>query len=135
MALGNRRRGAGIWIVLLLVCTLVEIAGTAILPDLDPDYSARTIGTMLRHDLHPERLFTYQLPRAWTYGLDFYLRRDLREWSPDDRRAALVLTTPRGVAQLRQQGYVRDSLNEPYQVIVFVPIAVRAQPVKSRPDR
>ena len=123
--LSRSRRRATIWFSLLLTCVLVEMAGTAVLPDLDPDISARPVGTMLQHDLYPQRLFTYQLPRAWQYGLDFYLERDVGEWSPEDPNAALVLTTPRGLQNLQHQGYVENGLNEPYEKIVFVPIPVR----------
>lgn len=125
-ALSVSRRRAAIWIALLLVCVLVEVAGTSILPDLDPSYSARAVGTMLQHDLYPQRLFTYELPRGWQYGLDFYLSRKLPSWSPDDLKAALVLTTPRGFAGLQRRGYVQGPLNEPYEKIVFVPIPVRS---------
>lgn len=127
IALSTSRRRAGIWVSLLLVCVLVEVAGNAILPDLDAYYSARSVGTMLRHDLYPGRLFTYELPRSWQYGLDFYLGRELPQWSPDNFRAALVLTTPKGLAKLEQDGYVQGAINEPYQEIVFVPIPIRPQ--------
>lgn len=137
IALFTSRRRAAIWVALLLVCVLVEVAGISILPDLDPYYSARPIGTMLRHDLYPGRLFTYELPRSWQYGLNFYLGRDLQQWSPDDFKAALVLTTPKGLAMLERDGYVQGAINEPYQEIVFVPIPVRAQaePNAPKPDR
>jgi 4-amino-4-deoxy-L-arabinose transferase-like glycosyltransferase len=131
IAFSISRRRATVWVSLLLVCALLEIAGDSILPDLDPYYSARPIGTMLRHDLYPGRLFTYQLPRAWQYGLDFYLGRDLQPWSPDNFRAALVLTTRKGLAKLEQDGYVQGEVNEPYQEIVFVPIPIRPQPRKA----
>lgn len=131
MALSTSRRRATVWVSLLLVCVLVEIAGSAILPDLDDHYSARPVGTMLQHDLYPGRLFTYQLPRSWQYGLDFYVRRDLPEWSPDNLRAALVLTTRKGLAKLEQDGYVQGAVNEPYQEIVLVPIPIRPQPQKA----
>jgi len=127
IALSLSRRRVAISISLLLVCVLVEIAGTSILPDLDPYYSARTVGTLLRHDLYPGRLFTYELPRSWKYGLNFYLGRNLEGWSPDNRNAALVLTTPKGLAKLERDGYVQGAINEPYQEIVFVPIPVRPQ--------
>lgn len=128
IGLAKSRHRAAIWISLLLVCVLVEIAGNAILPDLDAYYSARPVGMMLRHDIYPGRLFTYELPRGWQYGLDFYLGRDLPEWSPDNFRAALVLTTRKGLAKLQREGYVQGAINEPYQEIVFVPIPIRPQP-------
>lgn len=131
IALSRTRRRAGIWVSLLLVCVLVEVAGNGILPDLDAYYSARSVGTMLRHDLYPGRLFTYELPRSWQYGLDFYLGRDLPQWSPDNFRAALVLTTPKGLAKLEQSGYVQGAINELYQEIVFVPIPIRPRPQRT----
>lgn len=126
IAFSTARRRAGVWVSLLLVCLLIEIAGTSILPDLDPYYSARTVGTMLQHDLYPGRLFTYELPRSWQYGLNFYLGRNLQSWSPDNLKAALVLTTRKGLAKLEREGYVQGAINEPYQEVVFVPIPVRA---------
>ena len=133
--LSKSRRRVTIWISLLLTCVLVEIAGTAVLPDLDPYFSARAVGTMLQHDLYPQRLFIYEMPRAWQYGLDFYLERDVGEWSPEDPNAALVLTTPRGLQNLQRQGYVEKGLNEPYEKIVFVPIPVRPQTSKNHGPR
>ncbi|MGH9735527.1 MAG: ArnT family glycosyltransferase [Candidatus Acidiferrales bacterium] len=127
IALSTSRRRAGIWVALLLVCVLVEIGGTSILPNLDSYYSARAVGTMLRNDLYPGRLFTYELPRSWQYGLNFYLGRNLEEWSPDNVNAALVLTTPKGRGKLERDGYVQGAINEPYQEVVFVPIPVRAR--------
>lgn len=136
IAIATSHRRAAIWVSLLLVCVLVETAGNSILPDLDPFYSARPIGTMLRHDLYPGRLFTYELPRSWQYGLNFYVGRNLEAWSPDNFNAALVVTTPKGLAKLERSGYVEGAINEPYQELVFVPIPVRARapgnPVKSR---
>jgi 4-amino-4-deoxy-L-arabinose transferase-like glycosyltransferase len=120
------RKRAAMWISLALTCLLVEIGGIAVLPDLDAYYSSRPIGTMLRRDLRPDRLFTYGLPRAKQYGLDFYLGRALQEWSPSDRNGALVLTTPKGFAEIEQRGYFRGTLNEPFPGIVFVPIPARS---------
>jgi 4-amino-4-deoxy-L-arabinose transferase-like glycosyltransferase len=123
--LASRRKRAAICVSLALVSLLVEIAGIAILPQVDPYYSARPAGTLLRGDLRPERLFTFNLPRAWQWGLAFYLGRELEEWQPTDREPALVLTTPNGLEQLEIQGYFRGTLAEPYQAIVFVPIPPR----------
>lgn len=135
IALSTSRRRAAVWVSLLLVCVLVEIAGTSILPDLDPFYTARPVGTILQHDLYPGRLFTYELPRSWQYGLNFYLGRNLGEWSPLNLSAALVLTTPKGLAKLERDGYVQGAINEPYQEIVFVPIPVRAAQGGGNPTR
>jgi 4-amino-4-deoxy-L-arabinose transferase-like glycosyltransferase len=117
-----------IWIALLLAALLVELGGVAILPNLDPYLSARAVGTMLRADQRPDRLFVYGLPRLWQYGLEFYLDRQLLEWSPDDLDAALVLTTPRGTEDLKNRGFLLDGIAEPYHAILFVPIPARPRP-------
>jgi 4-amino-4-deoxy-L-arabinose transferase-like glycosyltransferase len=135
LALSISRRRSVIWVSLLLVCVLLEIAGNSILPDLDPYYSARPIGTILRHDAYPGRIFTYQLPRDWQYGLDFYLGRDMPEWSPNNFRAALVLTTRKGLAELEQDRYVQGAINEPYQEVVLVPIPIRPNPELGQPHK
>ena len=119
------RRSTALWIALLLVPFLVELAGAVILPNLDPYYSARAVGTMLRADQRPDRLFVYELPRAWQYGLAFYLDRQLGEWSPDDRDAALVLTTHSGAEDLKNRGFLLGGVAEPYDTVLLVPIPTR----------
>ncbi len=124
------RQRAALWVSLLLVCALVEGAGIAILPRLDPYYSTRPVGAMLRSDLRPDRLFVYELPRASQYGLAFYLGRQLPEWPPTDIDAALVLTTPKGFNELRARGLVEGTLDESHQAIVMVPVRARPRRVR-----
>ena len=123
--LGYKRQRAAIWLSLALGSLLVEASGIAVLPKLDPYYSARPAGALLRGDLRPDRLFFYDLPRAWQYGLAFYLGRELQEWSPADPQAAFVLTTPQGFEEMQRRGYYHGALDEAYQGIVFVPIPAR----------
>jgi len=106
----------------LFVALSVETANLALLPTLDRLYSARPHAALMRNDLHPDRIFTYQLARSWNWGLAFYFRRELPEWSPQDPNAALVLTTPGGLAQIRKLGRFQGSLDEPYVGILYVPI-------------
>lgn len=128
--LGLSRQRAAVWGSLLLVCMLVEVAGIAILPKLDPYYSARPVGAMLRDDLRPDRLFVHDLPRASEYGLAFYLGRQLPEWTATDFDAALVLTTPKGFDELRARGLVEGTLDESHQAIVMVPVRARPRGVR-----
>jgi 4-amino-4-deoxy-L-arabinose transferase-like glycosyltransferase len=125
--LGLSRQRAAVWVSMLLVCTLIEFAGVAILPRLDPFYSARSVGTMLGSDLRPDRLFVYELPRASQYGLAFYLGRQLPEWVPTDVDAALVLTTPKGFDELRARGLFEGTLDEPKGGIVMAPVRARSR--------
>jgi 4-amino-4-deoxy-L-arabinose transferase-like glycosyltransferase len=105
-----------------VVATLL-VANLIILPQLDPAISARPYAATLRNDLHPERIFTFELKRSWTYGLAFYFRRELPQWSPDDREAALVLTTREGFAKIVQAGRFHGTLEEQLPgALVYVPI-------------
>ena len=106
----------------VLVVLLVEIAGARILPNLDPYLSARPHASLLRQDRRPDRLFTFHLQRSWVWGLAFYLERELPEWSPEDREAALVLTNPKGLEELRRLGRFRGELEEDYKGILYVPV-------------
>lgn len=130
--LAKSRRRAVIWTSLILSCVLIEMAGTAVLPGLDSRLSPRSVGTMLRRDLRPDRLFTYRLSRSWDYGLTFYLGKELQEWSFAHPQAGLVLTTPEGFAEIKRGGYFHGFLNEPYQGIVFVPVPVQPPPAERR---
>jgi 4-amino-4-deoxy-L-arabinose transferase-like glycosyltransferase len=122
-ALAFVRPRAALWLSFLLVAALVAVAGARVLPALDPYLSARAHGEMLRNDLRPDRLFTYHLQRSWSYGLDFYLHRDLKEWSPTDPEPALVLTTPAGLEEIRRLDRFRGTLDERYRGVLYVPIA------------
>ena len=121
-ALSFLRRRGFVAISLLLVVLMVAIASWGVLPSLDPYISARWHGSFLRNDLHPDRIFEYQLPRSWTYGMAFYLRRNLPEWSPSDRNPALILTTPAGLKRIRSIGRFYGSLDETYKGILYVPV-------------
>ncbi len=100
----------------------VEIVSLAELPALDAFYSARPHAEFMRNDQRPDRIFTYQLNRSWNYGLAFYFRRELPEWSADDPTPALVLTTPKGLEQIRKLGRFSGDLEETQPGLVYVPI-------------
>lgn len=109
-----------------VLCALVavEIANRTVLPVLGRFYSARTHAAFFRHDLHPERIFTYDLPRNWDYGLAFYFHRHLPEWSPADSRPALVLTTTNGLTEIRKLGRFHGNVYEPNVGILYVPVEI-----------
>jgi hypothetical protein len=92
------------------------------LPKLDPYISARPHAQLLLNDRRPERIFTYRLNRSWNYGLAFYFGRELPEWSPIDPQAALVLTNPKGLQEIRRLGRLGGELDESYQGILYVPV-------------
>jgi 4-amino-4-deoxy-L-arabinose transferase-like glycosyltransferase len=112
----------------VLVAASVELASLTLLPALDPIVSARTHAEFMRNDQRPDRIFTYQLGRNWIYGLNFYFRRELPEWSPGDSLAALVLTTPAGLERIRNLGRVSGEIEQSQPGLVYVPIAAVPMP-------
>jgi 4-amino-4-deoxy-L-arabinose transferase-like glycosyltransferase len=104
------------------VATLV-IANTVVLPALDPYLSARSHAAFFRNDLHPDRIFTYELRRSWNYGLAFYFHREMPEWSPQDPDAALVLTSREGFEKIVKTGRFHGVEEPPQQGILYIPIA------------
>ncbi|MGA8145619.1 MAG: phospholipid carrier-dependent glycosyltransferase [Candidatus Acidiferrales bacterium] len=125
--LGMLRNRGALLVAMFLVAVFVEIAGARVLPALDPYLSARYHGNLLRNDRYPNRVFTFHLARSWVYGLDFYLEREIPEWSPADTGAALVLTTPRGLEEIRKLSRVQGALDEPYAGILYVPVMPAAR--------
>jgi hypothetical protein len=80
--LKKRPKEAFVFIVLLIACS-VEIANFKILPGLDAAISSRPLAReLLKVNPAGDDVGTYDIPRAWRYGLDFYLNRDLQEWTP-----------------------------------------------------
>lgn len=116
------RPAAAILLCVVSVATLVEIARLRFLPSIDSIVSARPHAEFMRNDQHAERIFTYQLSRSWVYGLNFYFRRQLPEWSPTDPRPALVLTTQAGLDQVRKLGRVSGDIEQTQPGLIYVPI-------------
>lgn len=117
-----RKARVAIGLTILFVCAAVLFVNYAVLPAVDPMFSARAHAEFMRNDQHPDRIFTYQLARSWNWELAFYFRRELPEWSPSDPEAALVLTTPAGLAELRKLGRFQGELEEPSPGITYVPV-------------
>jgi 4-amino-4-deoxy-L-arabinose transferase-like glycosyltransferase len=120
--LGHLRKRIAIPLSLLLIVLLVETAGARVLPALDPYLSARQHAATLHNDRRPDRIFTYHLNRSWDYGLAFYLGREIPEWSASDLEAALLLTTPQGLEELRRLGRFSGTLDETYRGVLYVPV-------------
>jgi 4-amino-4-deoxy-L-arabinose transferase-like glycosyltransferase len=118
-----------VWFSLVLVCAAVETTGITILPKLDQYYSARQLGTMLSGDLRPDRLFICELPRAWQYGLAFYVGRQLPEWPATDHEAALVLTTRKTCEEFHNQGLSNADCEQGSGEVIAVPLLARPHSV------
>lgn len=117
-----KRPALAVPLLALFMAANVEIASLGELPALDSFYSARPYAEFMRNDQRPDRIFTYRLSRSWTWGLAFYFRRELPEWSADDPSPALVLTTPDGLERIRKLGRFSGDLEERQPGLMYVPI-------------
>jgi 4-amino-4-deoxy-L-arabinose transferase-like glycosyltransferase len=123
----GKRIGMAMGLCALAVVLVLEIANLEILPAVDPLYSARYHAQFMSHDLHPDRIFTFDLARAWNYGLAFYFQRQLPEWQTADPGPALVLTNSSGLKRITQLGRFHGALDEPDKGILYVPVEPASQ--------
>jgi 4-amino-4-deoxy-L-arabinose transferase-like glycosyltransferase len=95
LSFSKRIKPAFLVIVAVLVA-LPAYANLKILPKLDSLRSARPVAHLLL-DVDPsgEGVSVYQIPRAWHYGLNYYLRRELPDWSDASPRSAWLFGDPR----------------------------------------
>ena len=105
-SLGLRHRPlAALLVTAILAAGLVESANRQVLPRLDPFLSPRTQAraALVRPEVR-ENVSVYRLHRAWHYGLNFYLQRELPEWTTTAAPSGSVYTSAEGLAELIRQG-------------------------------
>ena len=92
------------WLALGLTSTVMGIlvigVNGRIVPALDPLLSARATAVAASDAAAGGPIFEFGLERTMDFGLDYYLRRDLREWSPEAGEGVVVVraTTARTFA-------------------------------------
>jgi 4-amino-4-deoxy-L-arabinose transferase-like glycosyltransferase len=85
----------------VVLAGFVVATSYGILPRIDPHLSPRAAAQAAGADGPP--LYAYRLHRAWHYGLNFYLHRELPLWEPG-AGPARIWTTRHGVAELEKLG-------------------------------
>lgn len=93
-------------IVLLVLLTFIYVAVGRLDPQLSARASAAQIGTQ-----RAAMTYSFKLQRAWQYQLDFYLHREIPEWSPAVSGAALVVTNQKNLAELKNHAEVIDVIS------------------------
>ena len=115
------------------VCLLI-VTYARPLPSIDRWFSSRTVASMvLQNPKMVENVRTLQLPRAWQYGLNFYLQRSLKEWELSEP-AGYVIASPSGIRILnknRLRFEVMDNTSFPAIVILVHGTQEKATPGKS----
>lgn len=112
VALGSARRITAALVANAVCFALIfEAVNIALLPTLDPLLSARETANEARAaGLGPSVTHSFDLREPWRLGLEHYLRRQLKDFSPatrfrsDDVEPVLLFTPRSGCAQLITSG-------------------------------
>jgi 4-amino-4-deoxy-L-arabinose transferase-like glycosyltransferase len=86
----------------LVLC--VEATDIWALPGVDKLVSSRRVAQIVRQ--HPQStgaIVTLRLNRGWQYGLNFYLHREIAEWSGNTIEPAILIVSPDGTRELRRK--------------------------------
>jgi 4-amino-4-deoxy-L-arabinose transferase-like glycosyltransferase len=93
----------------LQVGVLLAILGLARgLVWMDPQLSARGVLEVTHVPLQSvpaNKLFVHDLTRGMRYGLNFYLRREIPQWTQETKVGGLVFTSLKGQQELKAAGY------------------------------
>ncbi|MFN0067505.1 MAG: hypothetical protein ACKVYV_07695, partial [Limisphaerales bacterium] len=83
------------WLALGLTSTVMAIlvigANSRIVPALDPHLSARAAAVAASEAAEGGPIFEFGLERTMDFGLDYYLRRDVPEWSTEAGEGVVVV--------------------------------------------
>ena len=75
-----------------------------LLPRLDPQLSTRAAAQDAATLADGGPIRAYELHRAWHFGLEYYLKRPVPEWSREDPDGSVVVTTDRGMRTMQMHG-------------------------------
>ena len=75
-----------------------------LLPRLDPLISTRAMAQDAADVADGGPVHAYELHRAWHYGLEYYLGRQVPEWTRQDPAGSVVMTTDRGMWAMQKHG-------------------------------
>jgi 4-amino-4-deoxy-L-arabinose transferase-like glycosyltransferase len=106
LIMANLRRGLALSVCALIVAIALALTGNA-RELLDLRYSARDAPKAARivwNDYSQEGSSTYRLTRSFQYSLNFYLHRELPEWSPDRRTPGWVFAMAKEKAEMENLG-------------------------------
>jgi 4-amino-4-deoxy-L-arabinose transferase-like glycosyltransferase len=89
--------------ILAWVC-FIALTNHIAMPWLDPQVSARAIGrSILRNPEIAGSVKVFRVQRGLQYALNFYLHRELKEWSPSDPEDQYVVSSLYGILSLREK--------------------------------
>lgn len=99
LSLANRPRGGQIFAFIAFLF-MVDVAYDSSIK-LNLELSPRTVVSDISAT-DAVRMYSFKLQRGWLYGLNFYLHRDVTEWSPSVKGSVIVVTSERNFVELKK---------------------------------
>jgi 4-amino-4-deoxy-L-arabinose transferase-like glycosyltransferase len=115
-ALGSARRiAAALLTNAALIAFLLVAANLFVVPRIDPSVSSRATAKAFlaaesgnaataAEKIPAGSLGSYKLDRAWQYGLEYYLDRQIPEWTPESGGSFWLFTNDAGCRDIRRRG-------------------------------
>jgi Dolichyl-phosphate-mannose-protein mannosyltransferase len=95
-------------VVLMLIMTTFGYVSAS---KLDPQLSARR-STAQIDPARAVNTYSFQLQRAWQYQFNYYLHREIPEWNPDTPGEAIVITTEKHLAELKNSAEIVSIISD-----------------------
>jgi 4-amino-4-deoxy-L-arabinose transferase-like glycosyltransferase len=99
-----RQTRAGLIFSVVLVLFLLNLVYVSI-SKLDPELSARSCARQIGVE-RATNTYSFKLQRSWQYQLNFYLHREIAEWSPAVGGEATVVTSEKNLQELERNAQV-----------------------------
>jgi len=115
-----RRMRAGLTFCVVLVLFLLNLVYVSI-SKLDPLLSARSCARQVGVE-RVANTYSFKLQRSWQYQLNFYLHREIPEWSMNVAGEAVVVTGAKNLEEIEKSARVTAVVSEqsPQAEIVVV---------------
>ena len=105
-----RKTVAGLICAVMAMLLLVTLGYVGV-EKLDSGISARASAAQIGAS-RAAQTYAFKLQRGWEYQFDFYLHRELTEWSPSVSGEALVVTTKTNLAELKRSAEIVAVISE-----------------------
>jgi 4-amino-4-deoxy-L-arabinose transferase-like glycosyltransferase len=105
-----RQTRAGLTFSVVLVLFLLNLVYVSI-SKLDPLLSARSCAGQIGVE-RAANTYSFKLQRSWQYQLNFYLHREIPEWSPNVAGEAVVVTGAKNLEELQKSAQVSAVVSE-----------------------
>ncbi|MDQ1410600.1 MAG: hypothetical protein QOJ41_2335 [Acidobacteriaceae bacterium] len=105
-----RQTSGGLIFSVVLVLFLLNLVYVS-LTKLDPQISARSCARQIGVQ-RAANTYSFKLQRSWQYQLNFYLHREIAEWSPDIAGEAMVVTSQKNLEELKKSAQIVRVVSE-----------------------